>query len=141
MSAVNFEWTLRQRMESHAAEFDRALRPAPELSTLLAARGQVGLPRAMAGRRLVLAAAGVAILVFAAVSGSFLLGDKPVAGPLSSVTPASIPAVLTSSPAGSASPSLQTASTSPSASYSPSPAQPSMSQANLGLVWSAVRRS
>jgi hypothetical protein len=141
MSAVNFEWTLRQRMQSHAAEFDRALRPAPELSTLVASRGQQGRLRATGGRRLVLAVAGVALLVFAAVSGSFLLGDRPATGPLSSVTPASIPAALTSSPAGSASPSLQTASTSPSASYSPSPAQPSMSQANLGFVWSAVRRS
>jgi len=142
MSAANFEWAIRRQMERHAADFDRTVGPAPELSELSAAEPA---PRRLdrIGGRLMLSAVGVGVLVFAAVSASFLLGAHPAAGPLSSVTPSATPVIASSSPApASTSPSPVTASTSPSrpaGPKAPGSAEPSTSPVDLGLIYSFIR--
>lgn len=114
MSAHDFERTLRDQMRAHAAELDRTVSPALPLRTLLADRRTAGRPKMSTGLRLALsvatvAAATVAVLALAVISGSPLTQRLPQSCPLSSVTPSPRPPITTISPSPSPSPSISPA--------------------------------
>jgi hypothetical protein len=123
MSSYDFEQDLRDRMRERAAVIDRTISPAAPLRTLLAARSATSRARMSARLGIALAvatvaAATVAVLALATISGPPLSHGLAPNSPLSSVTPSARPPITTLAPTPSPStePSEPTKSPPPTVS-------------------------
>ena len=118
MTDYEFEQYLRTRMHISAAELDRTARPPLPLQTLLFQAPLDGSSR-RSSLRLVRSMAGAGVLAMAVASGALWLGSQSGMGPLSSVTPSSLPSVTSPLPSlVSSPPSAQRSSSLPLASTS-----------------------
>jgi hypothetical protein len=119
MSADNFELVLRARMKSHAAELDRALRPAPRLSVVLSSGGAAGRRLGRLSLRLVLGVAAAVVLAITLVSGALPL-QAPHNQPVASISP-STPASPSSTQSLATPPSRASPTPAPSITFEVEP--------------------
>jgi hypothetical protein len=116
MIADDFELAIRDRMKARAADFDRYVRPAPQLETVLGSGAGAARRLGLTSFRFGLGLVAAIVLALAVISGMPMLQRQPQGVPLATASP-----VLPSSAAPSWSPSPPPSRASPSPSPSPSP--------------------